>query len=235
MTKTLLLASTLLFIGCGSTQVTPPQSNNSNPIEIGIKKRFINNANCDTIIDKEFLEICYSYDYKVAKSVAYKLDGDLVNETNIKERPRFYEEETLEQTQRAKYSDYTNSGYDRGHLAPDASFDWSRESLEATYSLANIIPQVPEVNRDMWVKVEKYARDKAVELGSVNILNIVKYNTTPNRIGTSGIAVSKGFYKVLYNDDESYKECYYYANEPNANSSSDVLASHEVNCNTVSY
>ncbi len=234
MIKTLLLATTLFFIGCGSTQFTPSQSNNNtNPVKIGIKKQFINNTNCDTIVDKEFLEICYSYNFKTAKSVAYTLYGDLVNEKNIKERPRFYEEESLIPSQRAKYSDYTNSGYDRGHLAPDAGFDWSQESLEATYSLANIIPQVPEVNQDMWVKVEKYARDKAVELGLVNILNIVKYNSKPKRIGEDNIAVSMGFYKILYNNDESYKECYYYANEPNANSNSDLLSSHKVNCNTV--
>ena len=190
---------------------------------------------CDTIIDKVFLSICYNYDLKVAKSVSYTLDGDLVNELNIGDRPSFYEEPSLDNDQRASTADYNGSGYDRGHLAPDAAFDWSQESLDATYSLANIIPQVSEVNREMWVDAEQYARDKAVELGSVNILNIVKYNTTPNRIGTGGIAVSIGFYKVLYNDDESYKECYYYANEPNANSSSDVLASHTVNCDTVSY
>ena len=231
MKKTVLLASMLIFIGCGSTEVIQQEDNS----RTAIKSQFLNATLCDTIIDKEFLEICYSYEYKAAKSVAYTLDGDLVNELNIKERPFFYEEALLAPTQQAKYSDYTNSGYDRGHLAPDAAFDWSSESLRATYSLANIIPQVPEVNQDMWVKVEKYARDKAVELGSVNILNIVKYNTTPNRIGKSGIAVSKGFYKVLYNNDESYKECYYYANKPNANSASDVLASHEVNCDTVSY
>ena len=231
MKKTVLLASMLIFIGCGSTEVIQQEDNS----RTAIKSQFLNGTLCDTIIDKEFLEICYSYEYKAAKSVAYTLDGDLVNELNIKERPFFYEETLLAPTQRAKYSDYTNSGYDRGHLAPDATFDWSSESLEATYSLANIVPQVPEVNQDMWVKVEKYARDMAVELGSVNILNIVKYNTTPNRIGKSGIAVSKGFYKVLYNNDESYKECYYYANEQNANSASDVLASHEVNCDTVSY
>ena len=218
------------MIGCGGTQI--PQQDNSTT---GIKSQFINDVLCDTIIDKVFLNICYSYDLKVAKSVAYTLDGDLVNDPNIQARPSFYEEPSLDNDQRASTSDYTNSGYDRGHLAPDAAFDWSQESLDATYSLANIIPQVPEVNRDMWVDVELYARDKAVELGSVNILNIVKYNTTPNRIGTGGIAVSIGFYKVLYNNDESYKECYYYANEPNANSASDVLASHEVNCNTVSY
>ena len=157
-----------------------------------------------------------------------------MNETNIKERPRFYEEQSLAPTQRAKYSDYTNSGYDRGHLAPDASFDWSQESLKATYSLANIIPQLPRVNRDKWVKVEQYARDKAVELGSVNILNIVKYNSTPKRIGKSKIAISKGFYKVLYNNSESYKECYYYSNETNEKSS-DTLISHKVDCDRVSY
>ena len=226
----IIFLSVFLFIGCGGTEV--PSRDNST---IGIKSQFVNNTFCDTIIDKEFLEICYSYDLKVAKSVAYTLAGDLVNELNIVERPSFYEEPILANDQRASSSDYSGSGYDRGHLAPDASFDWSRESLDATYSLANIIPQIKEVNRDMWVKAEQYARDKAIELGSVNILNIVKYNTTPNRIGTGGIAVSIGFYKVLYNNDESYKECYYYANEPNANSASDVLASHEVNCNTVSY
>jgi len=234
MTKTLIFATTLFFIGCGSTQVTPPKCDNSTP-KVDIKNQFINDANCDTIVDKEFFEICYSYDYKAAKSVAYRLDGDLVNETNIKERPLFYEEEALEPNKRAKYSDYTNSGYDRGHLAPDAAFDWSRESLKATYSLANIIPQVPEVNQDMWVKVEKYARDKAVELGAVNILNIVKYSSKPKHIGEDKIAVSKGFYKVLYNEDNGYKECYYYDNKPNSNSGSDTLASHKVNCNTVSY
>ncbi len=230
MTKTLLfITSILLFIGCGSIQ--PSQGDN---ITIDIKSKFINGSKCDTIIDKEFFKICYSYNYKAAKSVAYTLDGDLVNETNIKERPFFYEEEELDPSQRAKYSDYTNSGYDRGHLAPDAAFDWSRESLEATYSLANIIPQIPEVNQDMWVKVEKYARDKAVELGAVNILNIVKYSSNPKRIGEDKIAVSKGFYKVLYNEDESYKECYYYENKLNANSSSDTLSSHKVSCATVS-
>ena len=100
--------------------------------------------------------------------------------------------------------------------------------------MANIIPQLPRVNRDKWVKVEQYARDKAVELGSVNILNIVKYNTTAKRIGKSKIAISKGFYKVLYNNSESYKECYYYSNETNEKSS-DTLISHKVDCDTVSY
>jgi len=85
----------------------------------------------------------------------------------------------------------------------------------------------------MWVDVERYARIKAVDLGHVNIVNIVKYNETPNRIGVNGIAVSEGFYKVLYNEDDDYEECFYYANKPNDNSLSDKRETHLIDCTMI--
>jgi endonuclease G len=204
-------------------------------IEIDLKSKFMNDEQCDIIIDKEFLEICYDYELKTAKSVSYTLMGDLVNETNIQERPSFYEEESLDEDVRASYSDYTNTGYDRGHMAPDAAFDWSQESLDATYSLANIIPQIPYVNRAMWIDVESYARAKAIDLGEINVINIVKYSDDVERIGLNEIAVSNGFYKVLYNEIEEFEECYYYANEEYISESEDVLENHKVECTTVAY
>ena len=42
---------------------------------------------CDQIIDKQVYKICYSYKYKGALAVWYKLDGKLVNKTNIKKDP----------------------------------------------------------------------------------------------------------------------------------------------------
>lgn len=102
---------------------------------------FINQGDCDQIIDKTFITICYDYNLKAPKAVSYTLQGDLVNEENIEKRPYFKVEKTIAKEYRASYSDYTHSGYDRGHLAPDASFDWSQESLDAVYTLANIIPQ----------------------------------------------------------------------------------------------
>ncbi len=205
-------------------------SNNSST-QSDYKSKYINGKKCNQIVDKEFFEICYDYKLKAAKAVSYTLNGDLVNELNIKERPKFYEEETIDEQYRAKYSDYTNSGYDRGHLAPDAAFDWSEENLKATYSLANIIPQVPEVNQKTWVKIEKYARDKAVELGEVNILNLVKYNSNPKFIGEDKIAVSIGFYKILYNKSLNYNECFYYLNDKS--NLDENISSHKVNCSEI--
>ena len=206
-------------------------SSGSSTTQTDYKSKYINSKNCNQIIDKEFLEICYDYRLKVAKAVSYTLEGDLVNELNIKERPKFYEEESIDEQYRAKYSDYTSSGYDRGHLAPDASFDWSEESLKATYSLANIIPQIPEVNQKTWVKVEKYARDKAVELGEINVLNLVKYNSNPKFIGRDKIAVSIGFYKILYNRGLNYNECFYYLNDKS--NLDENISSHKVNCSEI--
>jgi endonuclease G len=194
------------------------------------KRKFINKSRCNQIIDKEFLTVCYDFKLKEAKSVYYSLEGDLVNELNIKERPHFYEDEMIDEPYRAKIADYNGSGYDRGHLAPDASFDWSSESLEVTYALSNIIPQVPVVNREMWVKAEEYARDKAVELGKLDIVNVVKYSDPSEQIGKGKIAVSIGYYKILYNKKQGYEECFYYANDKNSSSKDDKLLSHKVNC-----
>ena len=167
------------------------------------------------------------------KSVAYTLYGDLVNELNIKERPSFYVEEDIDNPYRAKVSDYTHSGYDRGHMAPDAAFDWSQESLDATYSLANIIPQIPEVNQQMWVEAEKYAREMALELFELHVVNVVKYSSKPHRIGKSNIAISVGYYKILFNHDKEYEECFYYANDSSINPKNDKLKKHKVSCSSI--
>ena len=226
-----LLLLTLMGCGSGGTQ----ESNNQESSDIDYKSQFINEGNCSQIIDNEFIHICYDYKLKAAKSVAYTLDGDLMNNPNIDKRPSFYVEKSIEKRHRVSSTDYTNSGYDKGHLAPDAAFDWSDESLNAVYTLANIIPQAPQVNRNMWSQVEKFARDKAVELGELNVINIMKYGKQSKRIGKNRMAVSRGFYKVLYNHEQNYKECFYYANKLNLTSRDDNVSKHDINCNEVSY
>ncbi len=221
------------ILGCSGTGTYQQNSEETEIDQTKYMERFINNSYCDQVIDKEFLYVCYDYNLKVAKSVAYTLYGDLVNELNIKKRPSFYEEESIDVSYRAKVSDYSKSGYDRGHMAPDAAFDWSQESLDSTYSLSNIIPQIPEVNQKAWVKVEKYARDKAIELFELSVVNLVKYDNIPDRIGKSSIAVSVGYYKILYNLEEKYEECFYYPNNKEYNFDSDIIDNHRIDCNLI--
>ncbi|CAG2196599.1 unnamed protein product [Mytilus edulis] len=55
--------------------------------------------------------------------------------------------------------DYTDSGYDRGHLNPQLYHCETRDSRKATNSLTNIAPQVPTFNQGIWNKFENTLYD----------------------------------------------------------------------------
>ena len=192
---------------------------------------YINKANCDQIIDKQVFTICYDYKMKGAKYVAYTLDGNKVNAVNIKKRNSFYTEKNLPKKYRSHTKDYTHTGYDHGHLANDASFDYSKKVVRKTYTMANIIPQAPNVNRRTWIKAEKLERSVASKLGEVSVINGVIYSSNPKRIGKNKIAVPDAFWKMICNNDKNYKKCFYYQNDLSATVKGDKLKHHLVDCN----
>lgn len=55
-------------------------------------------------------------------------------------------------------NDYTNSGYDRGHLCPSADRTASPESNSQTFLMTNIAPQTPDLNREVWGNLENDSR-----------------------------------------------------------------------------
>jgi endonuclease G len=258
--ESLKLIVTGLFVvilsGCGSITTEPsilvennesfetdlsdiPSSDTSVEVSKNILlDNFINDLRCDQVLEKEFstgtfLSICYDYTYKSAKYVAYTLDGTLVNSVDIDDRPSFYTEPEIPREYQIFYSDYINSGYDRGHLAPDADFDYNEEDLKVIYTLANIIPQDPNVNRYFWIKAEYQERLVAATLGELNVINGVVFDENPTYIGENGIAVSKGFWKILYNDEKEFRQCYYYDNFVLFDADEDTLDKHLVDCNTL--
>jgi endonuclease G len=196
---------------------------------------FINIQNCDQIIDKQVYTACYDYDYKGSKFVAYTLDGSLVNKANIKNRQKFYTEKNIPKQYRSHTRDYTHSGYDRGHLASDASFDYDIKALRKTYSMVNIIPQAPQVNRRQWSKAEDYERLVATKLGTVTVVNGVVYSQSPKQIGANKIAVPDGYWKMIYNDEQGFKKCFYYSNDISKSTTKDKLRNHQVECKNLTF
>jgi len=195
---------------------------------------FINKQNCDQVLDKGFYKICYDYKAKGAKFVGYTLDGSKVNAGNIKKRPRFYPDKNIPKQYRTISSDYTKNEFhaDRGHLAPDASFDWSPQSLKSVYSMANIIPQYKWVNRKTWVKTEKYERQVAHKLGSVTVINGVVYGDYSKRMRKSRIAYPKAYWKMLY-DNNGFERCFYYENDSHVKYKGDKLRDHVIDCRKI--
>jgi endonuclease G len=195
--------------------------------------QFINNKNCNQIITNSVFKACYDYSLKGSRYIAYTVDGTKLTdaEVHIKKRPSFYPENSIPVKYRSYPEDYTHSGYDRGHMANHADFDYSANLVYLTYSMANIVPQDPEVNRQTWVKAEKYERTVAKKLGYANVINIITYPNQPQRIGKHQVAVPSNFIKVIYNDDKGFKKCFSY-NNANA-STNDNIKDHEVSCNMI--
>jgi endonuclease G len=55
-------------------------------------------------------------------------------------------------------SDYTGSGFDRGHNCPSADRTGSVADNSATFLMSNMMPQAPNNNQQTWANLENYAR-----------------------------------------------------------------------------
>ena len=100
------------------------------------------------------IELCNN---KIANYVGYwitphNLQGDAVRESN------FYSDTSIPFKYRAYTSNYTNSGYDRGHLSPAADRRSEKNAMHESFCMSNICPQVPNLNRFYWVKIEEMER-----------------------------------------------------------------------------
>jgi len=196
-------------------------------------KQFFNDRQCDQILNnKGYFKTCYNYKNKGAKYVAYTLYGNKVNAVNIKKRPRFYKDLHIPKKYRSTYNDYTHNTFkaDRGHLAPDAAFDWSQKSLNAVYVMSNIIPQHYSLNRGRhaWMGLEKYGRVLATKLDRINVLNGVVYSKNPKRIGRNKISIPYAFWKMYYNKDKNFQRCFYFENKPEIKGTK--IKDYEVDC-----
>jgi endonuclease G len=195
---------------------------------------YVDTKKCDQIVDKQLYQICYSYKNKGALSGWVKLDNKSES-TGIKKRAKFYNESTIPMQYRTKNSDYKGYGEDwnRGHfIVSDADFDYDEKALAKAYTMANIIPQSATVNQKTWIKVEKYGRMLASELGYINSISIARYDNPNQKIGND-IVIPTKLYRIYYNNDAKFEKCFSYDNVLNIDYKNDKLRNHEIDCKSI--
>ena len=94
-----------------------------------------------------------------------------------------------------RHRDYSNSGYDRGHMAPNADFNDTHENAVMTFFIGNIWPQTPDVNRIEWLHTENETRNLASQYELVRVVIIVD-EFTEERIGS--ISIPSCFKRRVY-------------------------------------
>lgn len=92
-------------------------------------------------------------------------------------------------------TDYSGSGYDRGHMCPSADRTTSVTNNSATFLMTNMIPQAPTNNQQMWANLESYCRTLA---NSGNELYIISGgHGASGFIANGNVAVPTTTWKVI--------------------------------------
>jgi endonuclease G len=92
--------------------------------------------------------------------------------------------------------DYRDNVWDKGHLAPAATFSCSEEMLRMTFSYLNCALQHESLNRGVWARLEGFERSLAY-FYQVKVVVEVDFDEDCEVLET-GAMVPKGFHKTIY-------------------------------------
>lgn len=128
----------------------------------------------------------------------------------------FYEEARLRSTERAMLSDYSRSGFDRGHNAPAADMP-NPNAMAQSFSLANMMPQARENNRGLWAKsVEKPTRQYVARRAKGDVFVYTGSVGEAGRIGFGRVVVPTHLFKLVYDQARGDAWAYWIENTDDA-------------------
>lgn len=140
--------------------------------------------------------VAYNPDNKTPDWSCWELLGSETTGTATRKDGKFHRDENVDGC--PDTSDYTRSGYDRGHLCPAADMKWSAESMNDCFTMTNIVPQNHSLNSGQWQTLEDKCRQWAVrDSALVIVAGPIYEKTDTDRIGAAGVRVPSSFFKVI--------------------------------------
>ncbi len=105
---------------------------------------------------------------------------------------------------RASTSNYTGTGFDRGHLCPSDDRDSLAADNAATFLMTNITPQAPNMNQQTWGDLEEYCRNLIYRGNEMYIIaggygngGSGSSGGTTTTIASGNISVPSHFWKII--------------------------------------
>lgn len=121
---------------------------------------FNQNSPNNYLMQGEYFSLSYNRDKGIANWVMWRLTKNNFGEA--KRQNDFRPDNRLpENWTQILPSDYTGSGYDRGHICPSADRSSSEGANSSTFLMTNMAPQKNAMNAGPWEKLESYSRSVA--------------------------------------------------------------------------
>jgi endonuclease G len=152
----------------------------------------------DQLVHYSYYTISYSNQHQNAEWVAYELLGARLDLSDREERQNFKSDPNVRAE--ASSSDYSNSGYDRGHLVPAHDMDFNERAMSESFYMTNVSPQVPDFNRGIWKSLEGNIRKWAKKEQRLYVITgplLKKTVEQADRISPDGPTIPRGFFKIV--------------------------------------
>ena len=135
----------------------------------------------------------------------------LIQARTLDRQGNFHEENRLPPEVRATLADYRSSGFDRGHMAPNGDMATRAQQFDS-FSLANMIPQAPQNNREVWRNVEEATRALGQQEEQVYVVTGPAYlGSRIQRIGN--VLVPSYVWKAVYYPKRNAGSAYFAPND----------------------
>lgn len=167
-------------------------------------------------------EVCYSgYALKhsgITRTPLYSAEHltreRMLQGKGLKRQSKFLPDTNIPASERAELHHYARSGYDRGHIAPSADM-FDLQSQQECFSLANMVPQVPENNRGPWEGIESTVRKMAKDRVDIYVVTGPIYQGDIQKIG-GAIMVPTKLFKAVYDPQRQEAGAYLLDNTADA-------------------
>lgn len=151
-------------------------------------------------------------------SAEYLTPQRLKQARTLNRQGEFYEEGRVPGAYRSQLSHYARSGYDRGHMAPNGDMA-SRSQQADSFSLANMVPQTPYNNQEVWRNLEEATRALVLKKRTMAyvVTGPVFMGQRLKKIGgKQGVLVPSHVYKAVYFPELNAASAYVAVNDGRA-------------------
>lgn len=156
------------------------------------------------IVRHTYFTLSYNEKNEQANWVFYALTDSMVLNAG-EERSNNFRQDKKIASESAKSSDYTKSGYDRGHLCPAGDMGFNRKAMEESFLMSNISPQAPDFNRGIWKKLEEQVREWAKKERKLYVVTGPVFKNNKGSIGKEQVLVPGYYFKILYDPTDETK------------------------------
>lgn len=148
------------------------------------------------MLDYEGFSVGFNPEMHQPNYVVWTLEPDETAGDNSRTNAQFMADPQVDGC--ASLTDYRNSGFDRGHMAPAADMKWSEKAMADCHYLTNMCPQDKRLNSGAWATIEKNARKWALKYGPLVIVcGPVLSDRLTRSIGVTPVPVPERFFKVI--------------------------------------